>query len=87
MNRLPEKPRDEKLQRRRDKGGNNGDAHLPRVAQRHARNADQRAHAAPPLRIGHMRKGIAAPVRACSIIGAQGSIQTVLKIHARKVSK
>ena len=63
VDRLPEQARNEQLQRRRDEGRDDGDAHLPGMAKRHARDAQQRAEAASPLGGGCVRKRTFPPRR------------------------
>ena len=77
IDRPPEQARDEQLQRRRDEGRDDGDRHLPGVAQRHPGNAQQRAEALAPRCFGDMGKRLAALRRAAGCILAQGNIQTI----------
>ncbi len=61
----PEQARDEQLQRRRDEGRDDGDRHLPGMAQRHAGDAQQRAEALAPGCFRDMGKRLAALLARC----------------------
>ena len=79
----PEQARDEQLQRRRDEGRDDGDGHLPGMAQRHSGDAQQRAEALAPGGFRHMGKRFAALLRAADCILIQGKISKPFRGLAR----
>ena len=75
--------RNEQLQRRGDEGRDDGDCHLPGMAQRHAGDAQQRAEALAPGGFRHMGKRFAALRRAAGCILVQGKISNQIRGLAR----
>ena len=86
VDRLSEQAGDGQLQRRGDEGRDERDAHLPGMAKRHARDAQERAEAAPPLGGGCVRDGFAPPRRIGNRIGGQGIGRTISRSTPRRRS-